>query len=89
MSLTITPHVRTIANIVTARGARLSLLSCRLLDESTGHTLAVVMGLYARKTVGWAMSLSPDKLSNKAFAMAFEARGKSEGLMFHFDQGCQ
>ena len=51
---------------------------------------AVVVDLYARKPVGWAMSLSPDsnKLSSKVFAMAFEARGKSEGLMFHSVQSC-
>ena len=51
--------------------------------------LAVVMDLYARKPVGWAMSLSPDsQLTSKALNMAFEARGKPEGLMFHSDQGC-
>ncbi len=51
--------------------------------------LAVVMDLYARKPVGWAMSLSPDsELTGKALSMAVEARGKPRGLMFHSDQGC-
>lgn len=50
--------------------------------------LAVVIDLFARKPVGWAMSLSPDsKLTAKALSMAFEARGKPKGLMFHSDQG--
>lgn len=51
--------------------------------------LAVVMDLYARKPVGWALSLSPDsELTSKALNMAFETRGKPKGLMFHSDQGC-
>ena len=51
--------------------------------------LAVVMDLFARKPVGWAMSLSPDsELTAKALTMAFESRGKPKGVMFHSDQGC-
>jgi putative transposase len=51
--------------------------------------LAVVMDLYARKPVGWAMSLSPDsELTGKALSMAYEARGKPKDVMFHSDQGC-
>ena len=39
--------------------------------------LAVVLDLFARKPVGWAMSLSPDsELTCKALMMAFEARGR-------------
>jgi putative transposase len=50
--------------------------------------LAVVMDLFARKPIGWAMSLSPDsQLTGKALAMAFESRGKPKGVMFHSDQG--
>lgn len=50
--------------------------------------LAVVMDLFARKPVGWAMSTSPDsKLTGKALTMAYESRGKPKGLMFHSDQG--
>ena len=50
--------------------------------------LAVVLDLYARKPVGWAMSLSPDSnLTGKALSMAYEARGKPQNVMFHSDQG--
>lgn len=50
--------------------------------------LAVVLDLFARKPVGWAMSFSPDsKLTIKALEMAWEARGKPAGVMFHSDQG--
>ncbi|GEM_PF-2530044 len=52
--------------------------------------LAVVMDLFARKPVGWALSLSPDSaLVKKALTLAFESRGKPKGVMFHSDQGCQ
>lgn len=52
--------------------------------------LAVVMDLYKRKIVGWAMSDSPDaELVVKALSMAYEARGRPSGLLFHSDQGSQ
>lgn len=51
--------------------------------------LAVVLDLYARRPVGWALSLSPDsELTARALTVAFEARGRPEGVMFHSDQGC-
>lgn len=51
--------------------------------------LAVVLDLYARRPVGWAMSLSPDSaLTARALSMAFELRGKPKGVLFHSDQGC-
>lgn len=51
--------------------------------------LAVVIDLYARKPVGWAISLSPDSgLTGKALSMAYELRGRPTNLMFHSDQGC-
>lgn len=51
--------------------------------------LAVVIDLYARKPVGWAISRSPNTaLTTKALQMAFELRGKPKGLIFHSDQGC-
>ena len=57
----------------------------------TGHRwayLAVVMDLFARKPIGWAMSLSPDsELTSKALKMAYESRGQPRGVMFHSDQG--
>ncbi|EHX0108557.1 IS3 family transposase, partial [Escherichia coli] len=50
--------------------------------------LAVVLDLFARKPVGWAMSTSPDSaLTVKALQMAWELRGKPTGVMFHSDQG--
>ena len=50
--------------------------------------LAVVLDLYARKPVGWAMSLHPDsELTSKALAMAYELRDRPEGVTFHSDQG--
>ena len=50
--------------------------------------LAVVLDLFARKPIGWAMSFSPDsQLTSKALKMAYESRGKPKGVMFHSDQG--
>ncbi|WP_407332108.1 IS3 family transposase [Enterovibrio sp. 27052020O] len=52
--------------------------------------LAVVIDLYRRRVVGWAMSDSPDAaLVTKALSMAYEQRGKPSGVMFHSDQGSQ
>ena len=51
--------------------------------------LAVVLDLYARRVVGWAMSRSPDsELTKQALAVAYEARGCPDGVLFHSDQGC-
>lgn len=50
--------------------------------------LAVVLDLFARKAVGWAMSFSPDsRRTMKALEMAWETRGKPVGVMFHSVQG--
>ena len=50
--------------------------------------LAVVLDLYARKPVGWAMSISPNsELTRHALTMAFESRGRPQDVMFHSDQG--
>ena len=50
--------------------------------------LAVVMDLFARKPIGWAMSYSPDSsLTCQALTMAFEYRGQPKNVMFHSDQG--
>ena len=39
--------------------------------------LAVVIDLFARKPIGWAMSFSPDsQLTGKALKMAYESRGR-------------
>lgn len=51
--------------------------------------LVVVIDLFARKPIGWAMSLSPDSnLTCQALTMAFEYRGQPKNVMFHRDQGC-
>ncbi|WP_157935217.1 DDE-type integrase/transposase/recombinase, partial [Vibrio breoganii] len=50
--------------------------------------LAVVIDLFARKPIGWAMSFSPDsQLTGKALKMAYESRGKPSNVLFHSDQG--
>jgi putative transposase len=50
--------------------------------------LAVVLDLYTRKPVGWALSQSPDsKLTAKALSRAYEPCGKPQGVLFHSDQG--
>ncbi|WP_154045228.1 IS3 family transposase [Vreelandella subglaciescola] len=52
--------------------------------------LAVVIDLFSRKPVGWAMSPSPDtELVNKALMMAYESRHEPKSVLFHSDQGCQ
>jgi putative transposase len=52
--------------------------------------LAVVIDLYSRRVIGWAMSESPDtKLTLKALEMTHRMRGKPKQVMFHSDQGCQ
>ena len=57
----------------------------------TGHRwsyLAVVLDLYSRKPVGWAISNSPNsELTTKALAKAYESRNRPEDVMFHSDQG--
>ena len=51
--------------------------------------LALVLDLYARKPVGWALSNSPNSaLTAKALTMAYETRHRPEGVLFHSDQGC-
>lgn len=52
--------------------------------------LAVVMDLFARRIVGWAVSESPDtQLCKTALQRAIETRQPPPGLLFHSDQGCQ
>ena len=52
--------------------------------------LAVVMDLFARRVVGWALSESPDSaLSSQALRRAVEVRKPQAGLLFHSDQGTQ
>ena len=50
--------------------------------------LAVVIDLFARKPIGWALSRSPDShLTKQALNMAYELRGRPKGVLFHSDQG--
>lgn len=52
--------------------------------------LAVVMDLFARRIVGWALSERPDSaLTCRALALAHERRGRPSNVLFHSDQGCQ
>jgi putative transposase len=52
------------------------------------HYLAVVLDLYARRVVGWALSNKPDaNLVIKAWDMAYEQRGRPQGVLLHSDQG--
>ena len=52
--------------------------------------LALVIDLYGRNVIGWALSDSPDtELTKKALTMAFENRGRPTGVTFHSDQGVQ
>ncbi|MGL5040171.1 MAG: IS3 family transposase [Aeromonas sp.] len=54
------------------------------------HYLAVVLDLYARRVVGWAMSNKPDAgLAIKALEIAYQQRGCPSGVLFHSDQGSQ
>ena len=54
------------------------------------YYLAVVLDLFARRAVGWAFSLRPDAdLVVQALEMAYEQRGRPQGLLFHSDQGSQ
>jgi len=50
--------------------------------------LAVVLDLYARRIVGFAVSDSPDSmLTTKALQVAYETRLKPSNVLFHSDQG--
>ena len=54
------------------------------------YYLAVVLDLYRRRAVGWALSRHPDAdLVTTALTMAYEHRGHPEAVLFHSDQGCQ
>ena len=50
--------------------------------------LAIVLDLYARNIVGFAVSGSPDsQLTARALQMAYEIRLKPKNVLFHTDQG--
>ena len=51
--------------------------------------LAVVLDLYARRVVGWAIGDSPDStLTQNALTLAYEMRSQPQDVLFHSDQGC-
>ncbi len=80
----------TILLVATLLRLALNVASTRvvLLHGHRWAYLALVMDLFSRKPVGWAMSLSPDsELTSKALKMAYESRGRPKGVMFHSDQG--
>jgi transposase InsO family protein len=52
--------------------------------------LAVILDLFSRKVVGWAMSTQMDQaLVQKAWEMAVQTRHPGPGLLHHSDQGRQ
>ncbi|GEM_PF-2746092 len=52
--------------------------------------LAIVLDLYARRVVGWAMAPSmPAKLVRDALNMAIQPRRPAPGLIMHSDRGSQ
>ena len=58
--------------------------------QNRWNYLAVVLDLFSRRVVGWALSVQPEaNLVIKALEMAYQQRVKPVGLMFHSDQGSQ
>lgn len=52
--------------------------------------LAVVMDLFSRRVVGWALGRIADAhLTEQALTLALALRRPAPGLTFHSDQGCQ
>jgi putative transposase len=52
--------------------------------------LAVVLDLYSRRVIGWAMAATQDEaLIERAFQMALLARHPSAGVLIHSDRGSQ
>jgi putative transposase len=52
--------------------------------------LAVVLDLYSRQVIGWAMAAAQDEaLIEQAFRMALLGRHPSAGMLFHSDRGSQ
>src|SRR5947209_18690600 len=52
--------------------------------------LAVVLDLFSRRVIGWAMAATQDEtLIETALRMALLARHPAAGLLFHSDRGSQ
>jgi putative transposase len=60
-----------------------------VIGENGKLYLAVLLDLYSRFVVGWAISAVNDRhLTLKALAMALKRRCPDAGLLHHSDQGC-
>ena len=60
-----------------------------VIGESSKLYLAVILDLFSRFVVGWALSAVNDRhLTLRALEMAVKRRCPSAGLLFHSDQGC-
>jgi putative transposase len=60
-----------------------------VVGESGKLYLAVILDLFSRFVVGWAVSAVNDRhLTIKALEMALKRRCPEIGLLFHSDQGC-
>jgi putative transposase len=60
-----------------------------VIGESSKLYLAVILDLYSRFVVGWALSAVNDRhLTVRALEMALKRRGPGAGLLHHSDQGC-
>jgi len=60
-----------------------------VIGTSSKLYLAVILDLFSRFVVGWAVSAVNDRhLTIKALAMALKRRCPSSGLLHHSDQGC-
>jgi len=58
-------------------------------DSRTKLYLAIILDLFSRFVVGWALSLSNDRhLTIKALKLALRRRCPEAGLLHHSDQGC-
>lgn len=58
--------------------------------QGAWHYVAAVLDLFTRRVVGWAFSTRPDAdLVVRALEVAYEQRGRPQGVMFHSDQGSQ
>ena len=60
-----------------------------VIGESSKLYLAVILDLFSRFVVGWALSAVNDRhLTLRALDMAVKRRRPGAGLLFHSDQGC-
>ena len=58
--------------------------------EKDGCTWAVILDVFCRKIVGWALeSTLSSKLVSKALLKAINSRNPDPGIIFHSDQGVQ